>query len=59
MKKFVLSLTFTLAVFISSLIAADQSSGADYPLGLFYFDFACSAEEVAKTVVERDTLALS
>jgi len=59
MKYFVSSLTFTLTVFASSLFAADQSSGADYPLGLFYFDFARSAAEVAKNVVERDTLALS
>ena len=28
-------------------------------LGFFYFDFACFAEEVAKNVLERDTLALS
>ena len=50
MKKSALSLAFILSVFAFSLIAADQSSGADYPLGLFDFDFARFGGDAASHV---------
>ena len=59
MKKSVLSLAFTLSVFAFSLFAADKSSGADYPLGLFDFDFGRFGTDAASHVEGAQAIGFS
>ena len=59
MKKSALSLAFILSVFAFSLFAADQSSGADFPLGLFDFDFGRFGADAASHVKGAQAIGFS